>query len=343
MKVLVTGAGGFLGFEVAKSLVEMGHEVTNLSRNHYITLDAYNIKTIKCDLSQFEEVDLSGFEAVVHCAAIAGVWGKKSSFYDTNYHGAIHLYEMAKKAGVKYFVYTSTPSVVFGSDDIIFGDESLAYPDKFYTYYAHSKSMAEKYILENSDHDMEAIALRPHLIWGEGDPHLVPRILQKARSGDLKRVGNGDNLVDVIHVKNAAMAHTLALSALKAGKGLGGNAYFIGQERAVNLWDFINQILQYNDIEPIEDSVNYSTAYFVGMILEFIYRLLGINKPEPPMTRFVAMQLAKSHYFSHEKAAQDFGYTPEITIEKGLEMTFRGEAYKFKMQNTLDKVGEKIE
>ena len=338
MKVLVTGAGGFLGFEVAKSLVEMGHEVTNLSRNHYITLDPYNIKTLKCDLSQKEEVDLTGFVAVVHCAAIAGVWGKKSSFYDTNYHGAVHLFDMAKLAGVKYFVYTSTPSVVFGKEDIIFGDESLSYPEKFYTYYAHSKSLAEQYILENSDEEMQAIALRPHLIWGEGDPHLAPRIIQKAKSGDLKRVGSGDNLVDIIHVKNAAMAHALALRALSSGKKLGGNSYFIGQEKAVNLWDFINQILHYNDLEPIEDSVNYSTAYFVGTILEFFYRMFGINRPEPPMTRFVAMQLAKNHYFSHEKAARDFGYTPEISIEKGLEMTFRGEAYKIKMQQTVDNV-----
>lgn len=336
MKVLVTGAGGFLGFEVAKSLVELGHEVTNLSRHHYVSLDAYNIKTIKYDLSQPSDIDLSGFDAIIHCAAIAGVWGKKESFYQTNYTGAIHLFDLAKKSGVKYFVYTSTPSVVFGSDDIILGDESLAYPEKFYTYYAHSKSMAEAYILENSDDQMQSVALRPHLIWGEGDPHLVPRILAKARAGALKRVGNGDNLVDIIHVKNAALAHTLALNALSSGKDIGGNAYFIGQERPVNLWEFINQILHYNDIEPVEDSVSFSTAYFFGMIFEIIFKFLGINKPEPPMTRFVAMQLAKSHYFSHEKAKRDFDYEPIISIEEGLEKTFRGESYQFKMQNTLD-------
>lgn len=343
MKVLVTGAGGFLGFEVAKALVEKKYEVTNLSRHHYITLDEYGIKTIKHDLTKLAELDLKDFDAVIHCAAIAGVWGKKESFYQTNYEGALHLYDCAKKSGVKYFIYTSTPSVVFGSSDIINGDESLAYPNKFYTHYAKSKSMAEKYILDNSDHIMEAIALRPHLIWGEGDPHLVPRILQKARVGSLKRVGSGENLVDVIHVKNAALAHVQALEALKSQKGIGGNAYFIGQERPVNLWDFINKILAYNDMEPVEDSVSFGMAYFFGFIFEMIFKVLGINKPEPPMTRFVAMQLAKSHYFSHAKAKRDFNYTPEITIEEGLESTFRGMAYQLKMQNTLDKFNHDVE
>ena len=336
MKILVTGAGGFLGGEVARLLVSEGHDVTNLSRNHYIELDTYGINTIKCDLSKKEDVDLSSFDAIIHCAAIAGVWGSKQSFYDTNYYGAMHLFNMAKRDGVKYFVYTSTPSVVFGKEDIIWGDEGLDYPDKFYTYYAHSKSLAEEYILKNSDHEIETVAIRPHLIWGKGDPHLIPRILQKARSGDLKIVGSGDNLVDIVHVRNAAMAHLQALMALKNGKGIGGNAYFIGQERPVNLWEFINQILYYNDIEPLTDSVSYRTAYIVGLFLEMIYKLFGINKPEPPMTRFVAMQLAKSHYFSHEKAKKDFGYEAKISIEEGLEDTFRGEEYKIKMQKTLN-------
>jgi nucleoside-diphosphate-sugar epimerase len=336
MKVLVTGAGGFLGGEIARLLVSEGHEVVNLSRNHYVELDTYQIPTLKCDLANKEFVDLTGFEAVIHCAAVAGVWGKKASFYDTNYHGALHLFDMAKKAGVKYFVYTSTPSVVFGKEDIIWGDEKLPYPDRFYTYYAHSKALAEKYILENSDHEMESVAIRPHLIWGKGDPHIIPRLVKKARKGELKRVGNGDNLVDVIHVKNAAIAHVQSLMALKNGKGLGGNAYFIGQERPVNLWEFINQILHYNDIDPIVDSVSFKMAFFIGGFLEFVFKLFGINKPEPPMTRFVAMQLAKNHYFAHDKAHKDFGYEPKLTIEEALEDTFRGEEYKIKMQNTLN-------
>jgi len=323
MNVLVTGGGGFLGTYVIKELLKRNYTVTNLSRHNYTHLEELGVSTLNVDLSAAENVDaldLSPFEAIFHIAALAGVWGKYDNYYSINYTGTVNLFNKAKKDGVQYIVYTSTPSVVFGKDDIIKGDEKLDYPENYLTAYAQTKSMAEKFILEQKD--IKSIALRPHLIWGPGDPHILPRLKEKARLGKLKRVGDGENLVDIIYVENAAIAHVDALKALVDNPSLSGNPYFIGQENPVNLWEFINTLLVKSKLEPVEDSVSFSLAYKVGYLLEKAFSLLGIIKPEPPMTRFVATQLAKSHYFSHDKATKDFGYHPHVSIEEGLNRTF---------------------
>ncbi len=325
MKILVTGGGGFLGSYIVKSLLEKKHEVSSLSRHIYPHLEKLGVDNIVCDLTDkeaVEKLDLSGFEAIIHTAALAGVWGKKESYYQINYWGTQHLTEKAKSSQIKYFIYTSSPSVVFGKESISHGDESLDYPKKFYTHYAKTKAMAEKYILEQNTDKFKTLAIRPHLIWGPGDPHLFPRLIQKAKEGKLKQVGDGQNLVDIIYVENAAKAHVNALEALQK-KDIGGNAYFVGQERPVKLWDFIHQVLELSKSPPIESSISFRLAYFLGGCLEGLYKFLGILKPEPPMTRFVAMQLAKDHYFSHKKARNDFGYSIDISIEEGLSRTFK--------------------
>lgn len=321
--ILVTGAGGFLGSHIVKQLLDKGYHVTGLARNEYPEIISMGVDWIKCDLTSHDEIDnidLTKFSAIIHTAALAGVWGNEEKFYQINYEGTINLVNAMIEQKVKNLIYTSSPSVVFGKDDIINGDETLLYPEKYYTYYAKTKSMAEKYVLEMATEGMiKAVSLRPHLIWGPGDPHLIPRILERAKQQKLKIVGDGDNLVDVIHVKNAAAAHIQAMEALIEGVGISGNAYFIAQERPVNLWDFINSILSLKGLPLVTDRVSFKSAYRIGRILEWVYRFFGIVRPEPPMTRFVAMQLAKSHYFKHDKAVKDFGYKIQISIEEGLK------------------------
>lgn len=328
MNVLVTGGGGFLGLNICRQLTKSpkSYNVFNFSRNHYSDLDKINVQTRKGSLRNKEDIKraLEGIDAVIHTAAIAGVWGKYDDYFQTNTLGTQNLVDACKESGVKHFIYTSTPSVVFGRDDIHNGDENLTYPDSYLTHYAQTKMLAEKYVINHSDEDFYTISLRPHLIWGPGDPHILPRLVQRSKSGKLKQVGDGENLVDIIYVENAASAHVKALEALMENSKLSANAYFIGQEKPVKLWSFINQLLVSSGEEMVESQVSFSTAYRVGYVLEKIFSILGINKPEPPMTRFVATQLAKSHYFSHDKASKDFGYSPEISIEEGLKKTFQG-------------------
>ena len=324
MKALVTGGGGFLGSYIVRDLLQKNYEVVSLSRNTYSELTKKNVLQIQCDLSLAEEVkklDLSSFDVIFHVASKAGVWGKYEDYYRSNFIATKNLVDQAKEQNVKYFIYTSTPSVVFGKDDICNGDEKMQYPEHFYTHYAYTKMLAEKYVIENNFNDFKTLAIRPHLIWGPGDPHLIPRLKQKAMNNKLKQVGDGENLVDIIYVENASLAHVQAFEALMK-RNIGGRCYFIGQENAIKLWGFINQVLEKSNLNPVQSQVSEKLAFNLGYVFEKIFSFFGIQKPEPPMTRFVAMQLAKSHYFSHEAAKNDFDYKIKYTIEEGLERTF---------------------
>lgn len=321
MKVLVTGGGGFLGRHICKELKKRGHEVFSFSRNHYSHLEDINVTTIKGNLQNKEDIlkALDNIDTVFHTAAIAGVWGKKENFYKTNLTGTKNIVDSCLEKKIKYFVNTSSPSVVFSKDDILNGNESLEYPKSYLTHYPKTKAMAEEYVFSKCSLDFQAVSLRPHLIFGKDDPHIIPRLVQSAKKRRLKIVGDGTNLVDVIHVENAAIGHVDAFEALVRNPRLSKNAYFIGQEKPVNLWDFINQILINKGEDPITTSISFSKAFKIGKVLEFIYKTLGIYKPEPPMTRFVATNLAKSHYFSHEKAKRDFNYTVHVSLEEALK------------------------
>jgi nucleoside-diphosphate-sugar epimerase len=327
MRILVTGGGGFLGSYIIKELLKNPtYLITNFSRHSYPNLEEMGVPTIKGDLRKKEDVDRAlkyGFDAVFHVAALAGVWGRHKDFYEINFLGTKNLLEASKTHGVQKFIYTSTPSVVFDQKDLLGVGEECAYAKKFLTSYAQTKAMAEKLVLEmNNSGSFLTCALRPHLIWGPGDPHLFPRVIQKGKEGKLRIVGDGENLVDIIYVENAAHAHVEAFHHLTPGSVVCGEAYFLGQEKPVKLWDFINEVLGHVKIPPVVKSIDVASAYWLGLILEKIFKLLGIYKPEPPMTRFVALNLGKSHYFSHEKAKKHFGYTPSISIEEGLRRTF---------------------
>lgn len=327
MRILVTGGGGFLGTHIIKELLKNpSYIVTNFSRHTYSHLEDLGVPTIKGDLRKKEDVERAldqGFEAIFHVAAVAGVWGKYEDYYGINFLGTKNLLDAAEARGIQKFVYTSTPSVVFNKDDLLGVGEEQPYATEFLNAYSETKTMAEKLVLEmNNGKTFLTCAIRPHLIWGPGDPHLFPRVIQKGKQGKLRIVGDGENLVDIVYVENAALAHVQAFEHLNPGSPVCGQAYFVGQERPVKLWSFINQVLGYVKVGPVMKSLDVKTAYKIGWLLEKVFKALGINKPEPPMTRFVALNLGKSHYFSHEKAKKHFGYTPRVSIEEGLKRTF---------------------
>jgi nucleoside-diphosphate-sugar epimerase len=331
MRILVTGGGGFLGFHIIRELLKNStYIITNFSRHNYPDLEELGVPTIRGDLRKKEDVERAlkhGFDAIFHVAALAGIWGKYNDFFETNFLGTKNLLEASMSFGVQRFIYTSTPSVVFNQKDLLGVGEEQPYAEHFLTAYAKTKAMAEKLVLEkNNSETFLTCALRPHLIWGPGDPHLFPRVIQKGKEGKLRIVGNGENLVDIIYVENAARAHVEAFNKLNPKSVVCGQAYFLGQEKPVKLWDFINEVLHMVNVSPIDKTISVRTAYRMGWLFEKVFSFFGIYKPEPPMTRFVALNLGKSHYFSHEKAKLHFGHEPQITIEEGLKRTFQHRA-----------------
>ncbi len=319
-RALVTGGGGFVGLHIVKLLCKTGIDCIVLGRNHYPKAEALGASCIRCDIRDKRAVleAISNVDTVFHVAALAGIWGAWEKFYQINVLGTENVITACRKNNVQSLVYTSTPSVVFNGEDILMGDESLPYSKKILCHYQKSKIIAEKRVLENNDKMLKTCAIRPHLIWGPGDPHLIPRLLERGRKGELKKVGNCKNLVDISYVENVADAHILAAKNLEYTGSAAGKAYFISQGKPVNLWSWIDDLFAAFKVPPIQKRVPFTLAYTAGALLEFCHKLRTSSK-EPRMTRFLAEQLAKSHCFSIEKATQDLNYEVKISTDEGMK------------------------
>lgn len=319
-RYLVIGGGGFLGGRVVERLVARGETVRTFGRNHYPELETLNVDQFQGDLRKFEDVNdaCEGIDVVIHSAAIPSISCQWKPFYEINTLGTLNVINACLKHAVKKLIYTSSPSVTFDGTEQFGIDETAPYPKTWYSHYPHSKALAEKMVLDtNGRKGLLTCSLRPHLIWGPGDRQLIPRLLERARSGKLCRVGDGTNLVDMIYVDNAAEAHIMAADALESGSSVAGSAYFLTQGKPVNCWDWINEILGFAGLPKVKRSISLKKAMFYGKILEDFYSVFRLEG-EPTMTRFLATQLAQTHWFNISKAQRDFGYTPTISTEEGM-------------------------
>ncbi len=321
MKALVTGGGGFLGGRIVRMLHARGDAVVALGRRDYPHLHEAGIRTIQADVRDLEAVRRAcrGMDVVFHAAAIPGIWGKRKTFWEINVEGTRHVIDGCRVGGVGKLVFTSSPSVVFGHEPLCGVDESQPYPERYLADYPETKAAAERMVLAANGSNLATVALRPHLIWGPGDPHLIPRVIARAHRGRLMQVGDGENLVDVTYVDNAAAAHLLAADVLEPKAACAGRAYFVSQGEPVRLWPWLNDILAAVDAPQVTRSVSYRMARRLGAVLEGLYCLFGIGS-EPRMTRFLAAQLAQSHYFDISAAKRDLGYQAQVSTSEGLAL-----------------------
>ena len=280
MNALVTGGGGFLGRYLVEQLVARGDRVRVLGRGSYPELDALGVETVRGDVADRQTAveACRGVDVVFHAAAISGIGGPWDLYYRTNTLGTRHVVEGCLAHGVGRLVYTSSPSVTFDGTDQRGVNESAPYPTQWLAHYPRSKALAEQHVLESSGRQgLLCCALRPHLIWGPRDRHLIPRLLARARSGRLRRVGDGTNLIDMVYVENAAAAHLRAADALVPGSVVAGRAYFISQGEPVNCWQWIDEILALAGLPPVKRAISFSSAWRVGAAMETVYRLLRLN------------------------------------------------------------------
>lgn len=345
--VLVTGGTGFLGRRLVLRLLEQGRVVTMLGRRSAPDLEARGVRFVRAELEDAAAIRAAcaGMQTVFHVAAKVGVWGRYEDFHRPNVLGTRALLDGCRAHGVSRFVYTSTPSVVYNGRDLAGADESLPLATDCPSPYPLTKAIAEREVLAANSPSLRTIALRPHLIWGVGDPHLVPRVLARARAGRLRIIGSGRNRVDLVHVENAVDAHLLAEQALidchllndtasseAAGdtskchliddtgpvrRRADGRAFFITNGEPVVLWEWINELLTALGEPPVTKQVSLRAASALGAACEFVWRMASLPG-EPPMTRFVAAELAKDHWFDITAARRDLGYTPRVGMAAGM-------------------------
>ncbi len=324
--VLVTGGGGFLGKAIVHKLVARGDSVTSFARGSYPELEALGARVVRGDLADAEAVlrAARGCDAIVHVAALPGVWGPYERFHSANVLGTRHVLAACRALGIERLVHTSTPSVVHAGGDLEGVDNTAPYPDHYESPYPETKAIAEREVLAANGEQLDSggvlatVALRPHLVWGPGDNHLVPRIVSRARAGKLRLVGGGVAKVDTVYVDNAADAHLCALDRIGPGAPCAGKAYFVTNEEPRPQSAIIGSILRAHGLPPCERSIAPSVAWLAGAAMEAYWRLTG-RDDEPLMTRFVAKQLATSHWYDTRATRDELGYRPAISLDEGFE------------------------
>jgi nucleoside-diphosphate-sugar epimerase len=322
MRVLVTGGGGFLGSAICRALQSRGDTPIAFGRNEYPALAALGIAQHRGDTISLDSLlDASrGCGAIIHTAAKAGAWGSYESYYEANVTGTANVLAACHINGISRLVHTSTPSVVHAGHDLDGVDESQPIAKHFNAHYPRTKAIAERRVLDANGDKLATLALRPHLIWGPGDNHLLPRIVSRARAGRLRFIGKPGKRIDTVYIDNAAQAHLDALDRLQPGARCAGRAYFISQGEPIATEAMINALLEACGLPPETRRIPYPVAYALGAILEALYAVLRVDN-EPPMTRFIAEQLATAHWFDISAARRELGYAPTISTEAGLRAT----------------------
>jgi len=319
-RILVTGGGGFLGKAIISHLLAFTPFICSLSRKHYPELEKLKVAQVQGDLADAEVVyqACQGQDIVFHVAAkTGGMWGAEDQFRATNVGGTRNVIAACRQVGTAYLIHTSSPSVIYDGDTDLEGvDESVPYPDRYQTAYQKTKAEAEQLVIHACGRGLQAIILRPHLIWGPGDTHFAPRIIERAKA--LKQVGDGKNRIDTTYIDNAVQAHILAAEKLMQRKALSGRIYFISNGEPIYLWNMVNHILNAAGLPPVKKSIPKAVAYVIGAIMEGVYTGLRIRS-EPKMTRFLANELSRSHWFDIRAAREDLGYEPQVSTEEGLK------------------------
>lgn len=320
MKVLVTGGGGFLGSAISRQLLARGDQVVALQRRPADELARLGAIIVRGEITDLPLLLASaeGCDAIIHTAGKAGVWGKFEDYHRVNVVGTEQVLQACRKLAIPLLVHTSSPSITHAGKDIEGEDESMPVATEFLSPYPATKAAAEALVLAANSPTLLTTALRPHLIWGPGDPHILPRLAASVRRGKLALPG-ADRVIDTVFVENAARAHVLALDELRGAARNAGKPYFISNDEPLRQDVIIPQLLKAIGINAEVRAVPAGVARIAGAICENLWTWFAIQS-EPPVTRFTADQLSTSHWYNISAAKRDFGYRPEFSIAQGAEL-----------------------
>jgi nucleoside-diphosphate-sugar epimerase len=327
MKAVVTGGGGFVGGAICRRLHALGHDVTALGRRPNPEMASAGIRTVSHDLAAADAATMlagifAAADCVFHTAAHVKMWGPREAFVRGNIAATANVIAACGAAGVGRLVFTSSPSVVAADHDLRGVDESRPYPARYRAFYPETKAAAERAVLAAHGSALRTISLRPHLIFGPGDTNLVPTILKRARAGRLVQVGDGNNLVDLTFIDDCVAAHLLAAAALDERPTAGGRAFFISQGTPVPLWEWIGRVLALHDVPPVRRRISTTTALMLASMAEAVWKTCRVAS-DPPLTRFLAEEMATDHYFDIGAARRDLGFAPSCTVWEATERSFQ--------------------
>lgn len=325
MRVLVTGASGMLGRATAVALATRGDEVTVLQRRPSglpeqppMREGGPRIREVLGDVADAEVVRraAAGQDGIVHLAARVGVVGTRQEFERANVEGTLEVVAAARAAHVPRLVHVSTPSVAHAGEPLVGAGADPADAGRTIGHYARTKARAEQIALGTAD-ALGVVALRPHLVWGPGDPQLVGRIVARARAGRLALVDDGAALIDTTYVDNAVDALVAALDRAE-DDAVRGRAFVVSNGQPRTVAELLARICRAAGLPGPRRHVPLRVAHAGGAVAERVWARLHLTE-DPPMTSFLAEQLATAHWFDQREVRAALDWQPRIGLDEGFD------------------------
>jgi len=309
-----------MGMALIKRLIGEGHKVTSYSRREYPLHWALGISSVQADICDYEALEkaCSGKDVVYHLAAKVGIWGSYQEYASVNVEGTENVIRACKSQGVGRLIFTSSSSVVFSGEDLDGIDENYPYPEQHGSHYAATKARAETLIMEANSELLKTVVLRPHLVWGPYDTNLIPGVLKRAASGNLRRVGDKEHFIDTTYIDNMTDALLLSATALVTKPDVAGKVFFITNGEPARVWDFVNSIIQIAGYPPVQKRVPEKLAMFAAGISEWFHKRFRLNS-EPFMTRNAIREICTNHWFDISRAREVLGYNPRVSYAEGFK------------------------
>ncbi|MEV6276854.1 NAD-dependent epimerase/dehydratase family protein [Nocardia sp. NPDC051832] len=326
MKVLVTGASGFLGGALVRRLVADGeHEVSILVRRTSDLADLgaarEQVRLVYGDLADPDSLiaATSGIDVVFHSAARVDERGTRAQFWAENVTATERLLESARRNGAARFVFISSPSALMDYDggDQLDVDESVPYPRRYLNLYSETKAAAERAVLAANTPEFSACALRPRAIWGAGDRSgPIVRLLSRTAAGKLPDLSYGrDIYASLCHVDNIVEAAVRAASS----NAVGGKAYFVADAERTNVWRFLGEVATRLGYQPPTRQPNPRVLGAIVTAIETVWRIPFVaTRWSPPLSRYAVALMTRSATYDTGAATRDFGYRPIVDRETGL-------------------------
>lgn len=311
MRVVVTGIRSSLARKAAVLLRDRGYDVMGFARNKGESLEGVKILQgdIRCRRSVFDL--LKGADGVIHCAALSSPWGKYDAFYETNVCGTKHLLDAAAFCGVKKFIHVSTPSLYYSFQDCWNVTEESPLANRFANSYVQTKFLSEELVDAHTASGLHCVTLRPKGIFGPGDQVLLPRLIKALEKGGIPRFKKEGVWVDITYVDNAAESLVLALE-----RGEKGAKYNITNGEPWELYTLFATLAKFGGLRMKVREIPYGVAMTLARGAEWFSK---ITKKEPTFTPYTIGVLAHSQTYNINKARNELGYLPKISIEEGLK------------------------
>lgn len=315
MKVLITGATGFLGHYIVDRLAQDSVHIVAMGRNTTKgnKLIRPNVTFFHGDFTNVDQLRLAmqGVTHVIHAGALSSAWGQWDDFYRTNVLGTQNILDVCREFNVHRLVYISSPSIYAAKKDHLNIQEEDFDPENDLNYYIQSKILSEQLFQQYPD--VASVILRPRAIIGIGDTSVVPRLLQVNKKIGIPLFQKGNNLIDVSCVENVAYAVQLALFKPQAV----GKTYNVTNGDPRPFKELLNLFFEQLDTPAKYRKLPYRSMDKVAELLEFFYKILNIKK-EPPITPYTLTTIAFSQTLDITAIEKDLGYRSIMSLEEGM-------------------------